>query len=802
MSRAFRWLVRVSVAVVLMALIASVAVALWLDRKLADPELAGDVAARLSKAIGAEVRILSLDFLWPGWIEVEGASVRLEDDVADFPMLEVGKIQLLISPRSLLDRRIRCPIVHIVRPKFAFRLRPDGSLALPRKLGRVGAGDMGVGDVVAPPTKPPWLRSGEGWLAAIGRHSVIDGTLTLFESDGSRSFLAEDVNLRGHLVLGGPGAGGATRLGAGRVILKNGTALAGMDGMLAFAGGTARLTDARATIDGASVEGEMFVDRTEGAPRFHFSAKVANVARRHIGRFFDLPDCLTFDEADARLRGEGDLENPDRVDASGVLVCRDTRLAANDVLKLVGAGIDFDGWESIRFGDTTANLTFSNGWFRIEDIATDSPGADTSGSGHVAWGPAGQGEANLAGGLPLCGGRVDVAFRYGGDAASMPFATGIALRHVRLREFLAPFDIRIAPKRRGPGLESYLQGRFTGAAEVAGDLRAPGAVAKGNASVDSLSVAMERLLRDLGVPADLPDLRAVAFGAVGGAISLTNGAFRIEGFRGAGGNPPSRIEASLESGPGGLAHALIALDLPIWEGRVSARLEQKSPAGNRRPFGVSLRGAGLDAPAILRSFRLDPGSLEGRATTDFSGGGDLAATDRLQGAGSFAIRPAHIRKVKTLNVLASLIAMPKLGSFDLDSIEADYRIANRVVTFAEVRTAPKSRDHFTAQGTIGFDGATDLRGALVVNSGAPGFVGNTLYAIGLKANRGFIQVPFTVTGKAGNPKVSITAPGLAGSAATTVIDHIPLINRIPGLFRKREPSPSQPAPETPPRGKR
>ncbi|MCC6355946.1 MAG: hypothetical protein IT577_18820 [Verrucomicrobiae bacterium] len=802
MSHAVRWSVRVIVALVLMALIASVAAALWLDRRLADPALGGEVAARLSEAIGAEVRIASLNFLWPGWIEIEGASVRLEDDPADRPMLEVGEIRLLISPGSLLERRVYCPIVQIVRPKLAFHLRADGSIALPRKLGRRATGDPGAGEVLALPARPAWPRSGEEWLAAIGRHSLTEATLMLFEADGSRSFLAEDVNLRGRFDLGGSGAGGTARLDAGRVILKNGASLSGLDGMLTVGRGMARLTEARAMIDGASVEGELFTDRTEGAPRFHFSAKVAHVTRRHLERFFDLPDYMTFGEADATVRGEGDIENPERVAASGALVCRDTRAAANQVLRLVGAGVTCDGWESIRFGDTTANVAYSNGWFQIEDIATDSPSADTSGSGRVAFGPAGRGEANLAGCLPLSGGKVDVAFRYGGDAASMPFAAKISLRRAHLREFLAPFDIRMGSNRRAPRLEAYLQGRVSGAAEFNGDLRAPGACGRGKASVDSLTVAVERLLQDLGVPADLPDVRAVAFGAVEGTLSVTNGSFRIEGLRGAGGNPHSRIEAGLESGPDGVGRALVALDLPVWKGRVNARLEQKPASANRRPFGVTLRGAELDAPSVLRSFRVDPVSLEGRATLDFSGGGDLGAPDRLQGAGSLAIRPARIQKVKTLNILASMIAMPGLGSFNLDSIETDYRIANRVVTLAEIRTAPKSRDHFTAQGTIGFDGATDLKGVLVVNSGAPGFVGNTLYAMGLKANRGFIQVPFAVTGKIGNPKVSISAPGLVGSAATTVIDHIPLLNRIPGLFRKREPRPSQPAPGTPPPGKR
>lgn len=795
MSRPFRWLARILVALVLIALIASAGVALWLDRKLADPRLAGEVAARLSEAIGADVRIESLDFLWPGWIEIEGASVRLDDDPADRPMLEVPSIQVLISPTSLLDRRLHCPILQIARPKFTFRLRPDGSFALPRNLARGETGGASADTATAPEAGVRPDRRGERWLAAIDRHSLTHATLVLFEADGSRSFLAKDVGLQGRFDLGGSGAGGAARLSAAKVILKNGAAIDGLAATLTITNGIARLTEASATFDGASVEGELFTDRTGGTRRFHFSAKAADVARRHIEKFFDLPDCLTFDEADATLRGDGDLETPEGVVARGGLVCRDTRLAANGLLKLTGIGAEYDGWESIRFGDTTASLAYSNGWFRIEDIGTDSPRATASGSGHVALGPAGEGEAHLAGALPLCGGMADVTFRYRGDAASMPFSAGIALQRADLREFLAPFEIRVASARNAPKLETYLQGRLAGDIAFTGDLRAPGAIGDGKASIDSSIVALERLLQDLGVPADLPDIRSVSFGAVAGGLSVTNGVLRITRLRSAGRSTPSRIEASLASGPDGLAETLIALDLPIWKGSVNTRIEQKRASGDRRPFAVSLRGADLDTPGVLRSFRLNPGSLEGRTTIDFFGGGDVRALDRLQGTGSLAIRPARIRGIKTLNILASLLAMPGLGSFNLDSLEADYRIANRTATFTEIRTAPKSRDHFTARGTLGFDGATDFKGTLVVNSGAPGFVGNTLYALGLKANRGIIQVPFSITGNTRNPRVKIDAPGLAGSAASGVIDNIPLINRLPGLFRKREPKPSETDPQ-------
>lgn len=795
MSRSFRWLARILVALVLMALTASAGVALWLDRKLADPRLAGEVAARLSEAIGADVRIESLDFLWPGWIEIEGASVRLDGDPADHPMLEVPSIQVLISPTSLLDRRLHCPIVQIAGPRFAFHLRADGSFALPRKPARVDAGGSRTGTAAGPMAQRPPDGPGDQWLAAIDRYAVSDATLMLSEADGSRSFLAEGVALQGHFDVGGSRAGGSARVSSARVVLKNGTAIEDFRAALTLTNGATRMTDVRAMIDGASARGELSTEQKDGAQGFHFSAKVTNVQRRHLQKFFSLPDYLTFDEADATVRGEGDIENPEKIAASGALVCRDTRLAANQLLRHTGIKATFGGWDSIRFGDTTANLAYSNRWFRIADIATDPTRTVASGSGHVAFGPAGEGEAHLAGALPLCGGMADVTFRYRGDAASMPFSAGIALQRVGLREFLAPFDIRVASARNAPKLETYLQGRLAGDIAFTGDLRAPGAIGNGNASIDSLTVALERLLRDLGVPADLPDIRSVSFGAVAGGLSVTNGALRITRLRSAGRNTPARIEASLASGPDGLAEALIALDLPIWKGRVNARIEQKRALGDRRPFAVSLRGADLDTPGVLRSFRLNPGSLEGRTTIDFSGGGDVRALDRLQGKGSLAIRPARIRGIKTLNILASLLAMPGLGSFNLDSLEADYRIANRTATFTEIRTAPPSRDHFTARGTLGFDGATDFKGTLVVNSGAPGFVGNTLYALGLKANRGIIQVPFSITGNTRNPRVKIDAPGLAGSAASGVIDNIPLINRLPGLFRKREPKPAETDPQ-------
>ncbi len=774
MPRFLRWTFRLLVFATLLVLAASGALVVWLDRKAADPKLAGDAAAQLSEALGARVSIGALDVHWPGWLTCDRVTVRLDGDAPGAPLAEIEAVDLLFSPSSLFHRRPAFLEARIVNPRLALRLQPDGTLAVPPCFQ--GAAPLGTSPVV--PARAGWVE----------RFDISDAEVRLAEADGPRLLLAEGVDLRGNLRRLASGAAGEAHLGAGKVTLPNGLELVRLTSVLSLADGIAALKDVRARAGPATFEGTLSVDRQGGTPRIRFAAAAKSASRRGIGKFVDLPEFLAFDAGGAVLQGEGDLENPGAIVVTGTVSTRNTRLDVNRILKTAGVSAVFPGWDAVRLGDAAADLSHSNGCWRLANIATTAPPQAAAASGDLWFWRGGGSAGSLACTLPLGGGQVRADFNFHGATNALPYTARITLRGVGLAVFLKPFDIRLASAKGAPPLDAYLdgQGRVEADVRFTGDPHKPGGAADGAVSIEGLTLAGERLLKDAGVPADLPDLRALSFGTVTGAVTMAGREMRFRGFRSRG-NSPARLGLDFALTPSGLAEAAISVDVAVLRGRFQGRLNQKPGAGRARPFGLAVDALNLDAPGLLRAFRLDPGKLEGLATVRFSGEGDLANPAGLRGAGTVAIRPARIRNVNIFTILGTMLAMPGVGSFDLDSVASGFRIAERTVHLDGVRSAPETRTHFTAQGAIGFDGAMRLKGELAINSGAPGFVGNVLYKTGLRANRGMIRVPFTVTDRANKPRVALDTPGLAGSAARSVIDNVPLVNRIPALFRKKQP---------------
>ncbi|HPA17049.1 MAG TPA: AsmA-like C-terminal region-containing protein [Verrucomicrobiae bacterium] len=769
-----------------LALATSCGVALWLDRRLADPRLPSQIGDQLSRLLGAQVQIDSIDFAWPGWIQCNTAKVRLHGEPDPRPPLaEIAALRLLVSPASLLTRHPRIAVVRLDRPKIALRLMPNGQLALPDSIGSAP-----IHRAVPPLSRDgpaPGLTSPPPFLANFDHFEITDGELSLSEADGSRSFAAAGLRVRGGLSLGRSGAFGHGHINAREIVLKNGVRIDHLDSTFASTNASVCLPDLRASVNGASLDASLHTSQRDGIQRFAFHGRIQDLTPRDLERFFILPGCFSFKHANGELEGSAELERPEDLLATGSLACRGAKLSANTLLRTAGMPTSFPDWNTIDLGQIRGNISISNSWVHLERLETADAEDGVAASGRLTFGPARQSSAQISATIPLGKGSVRCEYHHAGNTNVMPYAAQISVDRVSLPLLLRSFDIKFAHGDRTLHGHDYAAGIVSASLLTCGDFVTAGESTTGTVMIADGTVAGLRLLNDLGVTWDAPELRSVRFGRLSGSLASSNGTLRVESLGPRDRSAPARFETSFIAGPNDRLDAKFILELPIWEGRTNTKLTLRPGGQIGRMLNLSINAESINTALALKSFRADPRLLDGRASFRFSGESPAAAMQALRGEGSIAVRPAKIQGAKFLAVLGSLLAMPGLDNLNLDFLQSDFTVSEQALRFTEIQSGPKNRTHLNGSGTVRFNGAMDMRGRLMLNSGLPGMISKTIGVIALKPSEGIVAVPFTITGPIDNPRVRIDSVRTAGAVTSSAIDHIPLVNRIPLLFRKRKP---------------
>lgn len=785
-----RWAVWASIGALLLALIASCGVAVWLDRRLTDPRLTDQIGDQLSHALGARVRIGSLDFSWPSWIACNETTIRLADESeTGRPLAEVAELRLMVLPTSLLTRRPHITLIELGGPKITLRLTTEGKLALPNIFGTIRTSAAGPGTQGAPAPDhvgrgdPRWNLS----LPRFERIRITDGELRLIEADGSQSFAARGLRLRGGVSPGASGPIGHGRVKVADIVLKNGLEIHNIAAGLAMTNSSISLQDVRATIDGATLAASLSTYPRGKIQRYEFCARVEDISPDTLKRFVTLPAYLSFDRADAELSGDAALERPEKLRASGAITAHGGSLSANALLGIAGIPATVPGWDAIDLGQVRGSLSVSNGWFLLDGLRAQPPTETVRADGDVAFGPAWQSRSKINCMLPIGKGAVRCEFSHDGGTNAMPYAADIAIANVGLPLLLKAFDVQFVQKRRTLRFHDYVDGTVSAALRADGDFTGPAGTTTGSLAVANASLAGLKLLADMGSRPDIPELTSVRFGALTGELTSRDGTFVIRNLKPQGRAAPSRFEASFSTGRDSRLTGNFALGFPLWLGRASATLALKPSRSTDQSFTLSIDLADIDTGTAFRAFRGDPKSLGGRGSLRFAGTGQISRPDNLKGNGTLAVRPAKIQGAKFLALLGALITMPGLDQLNLDSLESDFTVSERAIRFAAIRTTPKTRTHFEGQGAMTFDGDIDMRARLMLNAGLPGMISKTLGTLTLKPSDGIVAVPFRVTGKVGDPRVKLDGAGVPGAVTSGVIDHVPLVNRIPSLFKRRKP---------------
>ncbi|MCC6356579.1 MAG: AsmA family protein [Verrucomicrobiae bacterium] len=181
-----------------------------------------------------------------------------------------------------------------------------------------------------------------------------------------------------------------------------------------------------------------------------------------------------------------------------------------------------------------------------------------------------------------------------------------------------------------------------------------------------------------------------------------------------------------------------------------------------RPFSAEIDAASVDASSALAAFGADPATLSGKITLGVKASGEATRPETLQGAGNFTIQPAKLAGSNVLKTLGTVLMLPELQNSEFGAVRGQFEIRGGKIHFADLRTEPRERIQIVAAGSVGFDGALDLKGTLAAKSETLNLAPLLSRAGGTQSSDGFTEVPFEVKGTTDSPRVSV-APSAAGA---------------------------------------
>jgi AsmA protein len=235
--------------------------------------------------------------------------------------------------------------------------------------------------------------------------------------------------------------------------------------------------------------------------------------------------------------------------------------------------------------------------------------------------------------------------------------------------------------------------------------------------------------------------------------------------------------------------------------QISSRVDRVTDPAR---FTANVQVRNLDIAKVLDVSPSARGKMSGTGELDLQLLGNLSDAWRktLSGTGKFAVRNGHLPGVNLSGVAESLAKFTGVGrDTPFTVLEGDINIANQRVTSKQIHL-DSSSGTVDLKGDLGFDGALDYQGQVVLAPGASGGTGagSVIGGLvgGLVGSRvGKITVPFALGGTIEDPKVrpgkgipSFAPPASSASAPSGSQQAQPStpqnpIDTLKNLFKKR-----------------